>query len=106
MASDHKEKELEVKITNTEQINQDLDARLNKVQTELRQLKQSHDAQLLSCQNEMDEKTRSLNDQVFALQTQVNALNVDNGGLKDDIKQRQSELEMLTDKLKQTEQAR
>lgn len=54
----------------------------------------------------MDEKTRALNDQVFALQTQINTLNVDNGGLKDDIKQRQSELEMLTDKLKQTEQAR
>ena len=47
-----------------------------------------------------------MNDQVFALQTQINTLNVDNGGLKDDIKQRQSELEMLTDKLKQTEQAR
>ena len=36
----------------------------------------------------------------------MNSLNVDNGGLKDEIKQRQSELEMLTDKLKQTEQAR
>lgn len=76
------------------------------MQTELRQLKQSHDAQILSCQNEMDEKTRSLNDQVFALQTQVNALSVDNSGLKDDVKQRQSELEILMDKLKQTEQAR